>query len=223
MGREKITAVIPIRKGSQRVPNKNFKEFYKGKNLLELKIEDLLSVQLIDDIVVNTDSDDAINIAKKYGVSYFKREPYYASSQCSQSDFFKNLAETTDSDIIIHTPCTSPMIKVDTMYDAINRFIISNNDSCNAVGLVKEYLWLNNTPLNYELSNNVPNSQDLPDVLKLTFGFNILSKQLMIEKSNVVGNNPLFYIVDEIEETDIDTQIDFDFAKFLYSEHNKDR
>jgi CMP-N-acetylneuraminic acid synthetase len=73
MNRKKITAVIPIRKGSQRVPNKNFKEFYKGKNLLELKIENLLQIQLIDEIVVNTDSEDAIQIAKKYGVSYFER------------------------------------------------------------------------------------------------------------------------------------------------------
>lgn len=218
MSRKTITAVIPIRKGSQRVPDKNFKEFYNGKSLLEIKIEDLLNVQLIDNIIVNTDSDEAIDIAKKYGISYFKREPFYASSQCTQSDFFKNLAETTDSDIIIHTPCTSPLIKVSTMYDAINRFMISDNDSCNAVGIVKEYLWLNNNPLNYEIvNNNVPNSQDLPDVLKLTFGFNILSKKLMIERSNVVGKNPLFYIVDEIEETDIDTQLDFDFAKFLYS------
>lgn len=221
MNRKKITAVIPIRKGSQRVPNKNFKEFYEGKNLLELKIENLLQIQLIDEIVVNTDSEDAIKIAKKYGISYFEREPYYASSECSQSDFFRNLAETTNSDIVIHTPCTSPLIKVDTMYDAINRFIISNNDSCNAVGLVKEYLWLDNKPLNYKIiNNNVPNSQDLPNVLKLTFGFNIISRELMIKRSNVVGFNPLFYIVDEIEETDIDTQLDFDFAKFLYSTHN---
>lgn len=36
---KKIVAVIPVRKGSQRVPNKNFKLFYDNKNLLERKIE----------------------------------------------------------------------------------------------------------------------------------------------------------------------------------------
>jgi CMP-N-acetylneuraminic acid synthetase len=220
MSRKKITAVIPIRKGSQRVVNKNFKEFFNGKSLLELKIESLKKIQIIDDIVVNTDSDEAIKIAKEYKVSYFKREPYYASSECSQSDFFRNLAETTDSDIIIHTPCTSPLIKEKTIYDAINRFVISNNDSCNSVFLVKEYLWLDGKPLNYSIvKNNAPNSQDLPNVLKLTFGFNIISKDLMIEQCNVVGKNPMFYIVDDIEKTDIDTQFDFDVAKFLYKNY----
>jgi N-acylneuraminate cytidylyltransferase len=217
MSRKKITAVIPIRKGSQRVPNKNFKEFWKGKSLLELKIESLKQIHLIDDIVVNTDSDLAIEITKKYGVNYHRRDDYFASSQCSQTEFFHNLADTSDTDLILHTPCTSPMIKSKTYYDLINRFLISSHDSGNTVGLVKEYLWLNGVPLNYDISKKVPNSQDLPDVMKLTFGASIISKELMLERKNVVGNNPMFYVVDEIEETDIDTQVDFDTAQCLYS------
>ena len=42
----------------------------------------------------------------------------------------------------------------------------------------------------------------------------------MIERKNVIGKNPLFYTVDEIEETDIDTKLDFEFAKFLYKKNN---
>jgi CMP-N-acetylneuraminic acid synthetase len=217
MSRKKITAVIPIRKGSQRVPNKNFKEFWKGKSLLELKIESLKQIHLIDDIVVNTDSELAIEIAKKYGVNYHRRDDYFASSQCSNSEHWYNLADTTDADLILHTPCTAPMIKSKTYYDLINRFLISSHDSGNTVGLVKEYLWLNNTPLNYDILKKVPNSQDLPDVMKLTFGVSIISKELMLERKNVVGHNPMFYVVDEIEETDIDTQMDFDTAQCLYS------
>ena len=39
--KSKTVAIIPIRKNSQRIKNKNFINFYKGKSLLELKIEQL--------------------------------------------------------------------------------------------------------------------------------------------------------------------------------------
>ena len=60
----KITAVIPVRKGSQRVPNKNLRTF-ADTTLLELKIQTLLQVPEIDEIVVNTDSEEAIEMVNR--------------------------------------------------------------------------------------------------------------------------------------------------------------
>ena len=61
---EKLVAVVPIRKGSQRVKKQNFREF-SGENLLIHKINLLKKLNGIDDIIINTDSDDAISISKK--------------------------------------------------------------------------------------------------------------------------------------------------------------
>jgi CMP-N-acetylneuraminic acid synthetase len=216
-----IVAVIPIRKGSVRVPNKNFKEFYNGKNLLELKIETLLKVNGIDDIVVNTDSDDAILIAKKYGISFYKREEYYASSICSQSDFFKNLAETTNSKYVLHTPVTSPIVTIETYQHIINMSNENNYDSYNTVADVKDFLWLDGKSINYDIdSGSVPNSQDLPNIVKLTFGINLTLRNTMISRSNVVGYNPYFHKVSGFETLDIDTPLDFEFSKFIYNHVN---
>jgi CMP-N-acetylneuraminic acid synthetase len=63
MKRKTITAIVPVRKGSQRVKNKNFKPF-AGTNLLRIKLEILKQVKTIDKIVVSTDSDEAIKISK---------------------------------------------------------------------------------------------------------------------------------------------------------------
>jgi CMP-N-acetylneuraminic acid synthetase len=76
MSREKITVVVPVRKGSQRVKNKNFKSF-ADSSLLEVKLDILKKVDIIDDIVVNTDSERALEIAKDYGVNWYVREDYY--------------------------------------------------------------------------------------------------------------------------------------------------
>ena len=82
-----LAAVVTVRKGSVRVPNKNFKLFC-GKNILIHKIEVLKKIKGLDEIIINTDSDEAIEIAQKYDVSYFKREDYFASSECTNSEFF---------------------------------------------------------------------------------------------------------------------------------------
>ena len=70
MSRHKITAVVPVRKGSQRIKNKNLKNF-AGKNLLRIKLEMLKKIDIIDNIVVNSDSDDALSIATEHGVLQF--------------------------------------------------------------------------------------------------------------------------------------------------------
>lgn len=38
----------------------------------------------------------------------------------------------------------------------------------------------------------------------------------MIEKSDIIGNRPYIMPMSKIESVDIDDQIDFDFAEFLY-------
>ena len=85
-----ITAIIPVRKGSQRVKNKNKKSF-GGTSLLEIKINQLLKLQKwgkIDEIIVSTDDDDMLQTATSLGVLTHKRKKYYASSEASNSDFF---------------------------------------------------------------------------------------------------------------------------------------
>lgn len=60
----KITAVIPIRSGSQRVKEKNLRPF-ANTTLMENKIEMLLNVPELDSIIVNTNSEEAIEIINK--------------------------------------------------------------------------------------------------------------------------------------------------------------
>lgn len=215
--RKTITAIVPVRKGSQRVKNKNFRPF-SNTTLLDLKLQTLLQIKTIDNIIVSTDSNQAIEIAKSYGVSTHKRDPYYASSNCTNSEFFENLGQSIEGDYLMYTPVTAPLIKPETYYDFINRFfnVLDNHDSMLTATYVKDHMWLNNKPINYD-PTNAPNTQDLPDIIKLTYGINIISKKDMIECKNVVGKNPTFYLLDGDETIDIDTSLDFKFAEFLYN------
>ena len=108
-----LTAVVTVRKNSVRVPNKNPKTFC-GKNILVHKIEVLKKIKGLDGIIINTDSDEAIAIAQKYDVSHFRREDYFASSECTNSEFWANIAQNTKSKYIMFTHCTNPLLKVET-------------------------------------------------------------------------------------------------------------
>ena len=197
-----MKAVIPVRQGSQRVKNKNFKDF-AGKSLLEHKI-DVVKQLPVDDIIINTDSEYAISLAKKLGINYHKRDAYYASSECTNSEYHHYLAENTDSDNILVAQVTAPLISKDTFIEAIDLF---SNVDCNSLMSVK--------PVNYKL-DYAPNSQDLPDYFAPTFGLIICNREAMLEAKNFICSKPYFYEVSEIESIDIDTPIDFDFAEFLY-------
>ena len=72
----KLTAVIAVRKGSQRVPDKNIRPF-ADTNLLELKIKVLKNCKLIDEIIINSDSEKMLEIGKQYGLKTKLREERY--------------------------------------------------------------------------------------------------------------------------------------------------
>ena len=214
----KITAVIPIRSGSQRVKDKNLRAF-ADTNLMELKIKNLLQVPELTSIVVNTNAEVAIEIVNKSyrgGVTTHRREEYYASSQCSGSEFFRHLGEVTDTDLFVYCPCTSPFIKPETVSQCINQFISTSDYDCLAtVSSVKEFLWLDGDPMNYDPAH-APNSQDLPDVVALNFGVTVVRKEDLIKNSNIIGKNPQFVKTSDIESIDIDTPLDFYIAEQLY-------
>lgn len=218
----KITAVIPIRKGSQRVKDKNLRPF-AGTTLLDNKIQMLLKTPEIDEIIVNTNSEAAIELVElEYAgtkVRAQRREEYYASSACSGSEFFKHLGETTDTDIFIYTPCTSPFIKPETVSRCIERFLdnVEKNefDCVSTVSSIKEFMWLDGKAINYD-PRNAPNSQNLPDIVALNFGTTVISRENLIKNSNIIGKNPDFIITSDIEAIDIDTPLDFYIAEQIY-------
>ena len=210
----KLVALVPVRAGSQRVKNKNIRDFAES-NLLTIKIETLKKVLPNQNIIVNSDCEKMLKIAKDLGVSTVKREGYYASSECNNSEFFKHMAEVTDCDYIMYSPVTSPLVSKETYVSCISKFLNSNIDNLVTVSEVKHHLWLNGKPLNYDPKNS-PNSQDLPDIYSLNYGICLTSRENMLKYRNVVTEKPFFHLLNEIESIDIDTEFDFMVAEIVY-------
>ena len=181
MNNGKITAVIGVRKGSERIVNKNIKPF-NDTSLLENKIKTLKEVENLDEIVVTTDCDKMFALAEQLGVVAIKRPDYYTSNDCPGSENLEFIATQVDTDYILYTPVTSPLVKSETYEDIINIFknLDEEYDSVVSMNYIKDFLWENGKPLNYD-PLDCPRSQDMESIFRMNFGACLLSRETMIK------------------------------------------
>ena len=214
-----ITAVIPVRAGSRRLPNKNILPF-GDSNLLVHKIRQLKQVKNIDNIVVSSDSDEMLEMAKKEGVLTHKRAIEYCDEKTKTfNEVVEHVAKSVQGDILIWAPCVCPLTIPENYERAIQNlqeFVLSDNlyDSVVSAKLFKEYLWNENNPINYNPVKHVP-SQQLPEWKIIVNGFYIARRQDMINWKYFYGQKPLLYILSKKESVDIDDAEDFEVAKAL--------
>jgi N-acylneuraminate cytidylyltransferase len=133
------------------------------------------------------------------------------------SSVFEDMAKNMDCENILYANCTNPLVPTNSYSDAIRIFLNNTSayDSLVSCHDIKEFLYLDGKALNYDPMNQ-PRSQDLPNVVALNFAISIISKLDMIKNRNIIGMNPYFYKLNEVESLDIDTPFDFFIAEKLY-------
>ncbi len=212
-----VIAMVPVRAGSTRIPNKNTRPF-GDLSLLQLKLKLLKKIVGITKIIVSTDCPISADVACNNGVEVQWRNKYYAGSEITNDLHWFHIADTTPGDIVFLAQVTSPLLKVSSMQSALNSFLNSKiYDSINSVSAEKKFLWENSKPINYDI-NKTPKSQDLPNIVSLNFAITIIQKQTMMKRKNVVGYKPTFFELDKVESLDIDDLIDFKIAELMYKE-----
>lgn len=212
-----IKAVIPVRAGSKRLPNKNILPF-ADSNLLVHKIRQLKQVKEIDEIIVSTDSEEMINLAIQENVSFQKRPLEYCDEKSKTfNEVVEYIANTTDTDILMWTPCVCPIVNSTNYSNAINAFLNKSNefDSVVSATLLKEYIFDEKGPVNFSIANHVP-SQKLPNWHIITNGFFIANREDMAKWKFVYGKTPKLVEVSKFEAIDIDDEFDFKLAEYIY-------
>lgn len=211
----KITAVIPVRKGSTRCKNKNIRNF-GDTNLLKLKIEILKKVKGIDRILVSSNCDIMLGIAKDMGVDIHKRDEQYCTTECSGSKFMINLAQQVSTEYFLYSTCVTPLISYNSIENCIDNLDkLQTYDSLVIANVSKNFMWDMKKPINYDL-NNAPPSQELPQYYIPNFSCCLIRTKNVIEYKNVIGKKPFFIETDTVSGLDIDENSDFITAELLY-------
>jgi N-acylneuraminate cytidylyltransferase len=216
--KKEIVALIPVKGSSERVKSKNIRPFH-DTSLYELKLDQLKKVKGFTNVVVSSEDERMLEIAKENGFETHVRDSKYCTSSVPMSDVYSHIASEIEGENIAWVNVTNPLAGPEVYEKAIEEYnnMPGEYDCLLSVYEVKDYLFHEGKPVNFK-PNPWPKSQDLSGVLAMSFIVNILKREDMVKWGSCVGNNPYFFCVDSVTSTDVDFQEDFDFCEMVYKQ-----
>ena len=214
-----ITALVPMKGHSERVPGKNLRAMC-NKPLFYWILNALSKSKFIDRIVVNTDS---LEITREttalFDVTIIDRPVHLQGDYFVANDLIAyDLAQFPDADYFLQTHSTNPLLKTETIDRAIEAFFRQNkHDSLFSVTELHTRLyWSVGTPVNHDPSK-LTRTQDLEPIYEENSCLYIFSRESFNTKKNRIGESPMMFPIDRFEAVDIDEEYDFILAESILS------
>tara|TARA_Y100000389_G_C17349310_1_gene457560 strand:+ start:134 stop:817 length:684 start_codon:yes stop_codon:yes gene_type:complete len=218
-------AVIPCRKGSKRIKNKNTKKF-KGKELYKYTVQQCLRLFVKRNIIVTTDDEKIISYCKSNRINYIKRTKLLSVGKITSMQILYDVIHKTKSDIqnFIYLQVTSPLRRDKDIINSTRQF---DNEKCNCLISVSNTLcnplWCNSIK-NNSMYNFISKKISLTQSQKLPRLYQINGAIFIIKKKFIKKNNSFYQIKNSIpfymnkkNSIDIDDQQDWDIAEKLYN------
>ena len=218
---KEVSAIIVARKGSKRIKSKSLLKL-NGESLIERKIHQLQKCKNVDRIIFGSDSDEMLKLAKLAGAEVVHRPECFCNEElASANDMIKNMMDLVETDVVIWTHCTNPLITPSTYDNAISTYFdnLDKYDSLLSVVELKEHLWKDNKPFNYNpyAKRHIP-ARELPPLYMQDGGIFIQSYANMKNNSYFFGKKPYLFIIPEKEFLDINNWKDYILAKGIIQE-----
>ncbi len=228
--RTKIISLIPAKKNSQDLKNKNLKKL-NNLSLFELAILGAKKSKFINKIYLSSDSNEILKKAKKYKIDLIKRKKSLSTNSTSANsvilDFLKNhLKNDNKNSIIVYLQPTSPFRNNNHIDAAISNFIKKKFRSVISVIENKNFFKSFNKNkdtlipfFNDKLITN--NRQNLKKIYSPNGAIYIFYANDFIKKKKLTFQKSGFYLMNKIDSIDIDNKEDYELAKFLSKRYLK--
>lgn len=219
-----ISVFLPCRAGSERVPEKNTKQFAGIEGgLLSIKLQQLLKIKLIDQIILSTNDEKVIQVAKKISNTIIidKRPEHLALSSTSTDDLINYVPSIIKEGHVVWTHTTSPFLTYDIYDKAISIYLSKLNEGVNdslmTVNKLQTFLWNEKGSLNYDRTiEKWPRTQTLPELFEINSGIFINSVENYKAFKDRIGNNPFLFNTEGYSSFDIDWPEDFILGEMIY-------
>ena len=214
----KVTAFVPIKEHSERVKDKNLREFC-GKPLYHHVLAALERTYAVDEIIVNTDSvriaAEAPKLFRK--VKIHERPKVLCGDMVSTNKIFAYDIGKAPSDIYLQTHATNPLIKPETFASALKKFVEDeeNHDSLFSVNEYHSRFYdATLKPINHDPVNLI-RTQDLQPVYEENSCLYVFTAESFAQTNARIGRKPILFPTPPIESIDIDDNISWRIAELL--------
>ncbi len=222
----KVVALLPMKGYSERVPNKNLRDF-AGCPMYHAVVKALQGSKYIIKIIINSDSEEILQDARKnFGdfVHCVVRPKELYGDYISMNRIIEHDINLNENEYFMQTHATNPLLTSETIDKAIEYYDKHKDDVGSVFSVTKlqtRFYDKNSQPINHDLSE-MKRTQDLEPYFEENSNFYIFSKQKFYEaRSNRICKNPKMFEMNKLEAIDIDWPEDFLLAELLYKSKNK--
>lgn len=215
----KTLAIIPARAGSKGIPNKNIR-LLNEKPLIYYAIRNAIDCEMIDEVIVSTNSKEVDIIAQQMGAKVHWRDEQLCGDEITLDCVIYDAAikhGTDDMDIVVTMQPTSPTLRKSTLESALMRFKEKGLDTLISCVNRPHLAWRqDDAGSKYPDYEKRLNRQYLPPYYLETGAF-FITKRAFVNPMSRLGQNVEVFEVEEDESVDIDTYSDFMVAEHILS------
>ncbi|SNR75931.1 N-acylneuraminate cytidylyltransferase [Lutibacter agarilyticus] len=225
----KILGIIPARGGSKGVPRKNIK-LLEGKPLLQYTSEIGLASSFIDTLVLSSDDEEIMEVAKSLGIQVPFRRPSNLAIDTAPTlpviqhalKYYKSIG--VDFDAVCLLQVTSPFRTIEFLNKAIEKFINAGTDSLVSVQEVPHEFnphWvfeqddLGNLKIATGEEQIISRRQDLPKAYHRDGSIYLTKTSVILEKDSLFGKSLSYIESPKDWYVNIDTLEDWKKAEIL--------
>jgi CMP-N,N'-diacetyllegionaminic acid synthase len=227
----KILAIIPARGGSKGVPGKNIK-LLGGKPLLAYTSEIALKSRYLTEIIVSTEDEKIVEVAKDLGIEVpFRRPIELAKDDTPTIDVIIHALEWyKKQNIFFDSVCllqpTSPFRTVEFLNSAIEKFIEKNTDSLISVQKVPHQYnphWTfeedkeGNLKISTGENDIISRRQELPTAYYRDGSVYITKTDVLLKEHSLYGKNIGYIESKPAFSVNIDSMQDWEQAERIIS------
>lgn len=207
-----VTALVPMRHRSERVPGKNYRPI-AGRPLYAYILETLLACRSVSQIVVDTDSPVLHQgIAERFpSVLLIERPEGLRGGEVPINAILEHDLGLVPSRFYLQTHSTNPLLQASTVERAVEAFLASfpENDSLFSVTRWRKRLWdAHGRPVNHDPAVLL-RTQDLPPMFEENSCLYLFEHDRFLASHNRLGASPRLFEIDATEAVDIDEEQDF--------------